>query len=604
MEESGFDDFEMKEKYKDLMSEEKDENDDNIDFLDARENLGSPPPSKRMSIAQKFERVDIPNVKMGGIKKSMTEDKKKSFKKIFKVDIEKKNGFLSKFLIENTIFSGEGKDIAIFFKGEEIGIFKNDKLKMDRRRKIVKEFERALEKSKEEFEKTPKAAIQDRIMMTSSGPQGPRGPPGEKGEMGPPGEKGEMGPPGERGFQGPPGERGLQGPPGERGLPGQPGPLGQRGERSLQGLPGEKGPAGERGLQGLHGEKGERGLQGLPGEKGEIGPPGERGLQGLPGEKGERGERGLQGLTGEKDERGERGLQGLTGEKGEIGPRGPPGEKGEKGLHGPPGEIRIIREEIESDDTFYENIIDDSVVNIQNKMDDIISKTNLKKFIDNKQDPRRTLFNREELREFSGLIYFEEINTDGAENDEEKRKIILGKIDGLEKEYQHWKTKFLDETFEPQKEIYKSFSEIAKLQADKLQLENNMRPESEEGIQILNQEVDDSDLGRLERLKRWMKENLLGLSGMSIAIAGIITTIVVASRKTLKQGANALGGLAKALLNIGKNFGPLLSSLLSLLGTIVSWGARGILFLSKNLWLLALAFTYFLYNEYKDRKKK
>ena len=228
----------------------------------------------------------------------------------------------------------------------------------------------------------------------------------------------------------------------------------------------------------------------------------------------------------------------------------------------------------------------------------------MKKFIDNKQDPRRSLFNREELREFTGLIYIEDIDTDGAENEEERRKLVTGKIDGMEKEYQHWMEKYLEETFEPQKEIYKSFADIAKLQADKMRLENNMRPESKEGIQILNEEVDNSDLGRLERIKRWLKDNLLGLSGIGIAVAGILTTIIIASRKALKQGAKAVGNLGKALINIGKNFGALISSLLTLVGSILAWGAKGILFLSKNLWILVLATTYFLYNEYKERRKK
>ena len=161
----------------------------------------------------------------------------------------------------------------------------------------------------------------------------------------------------------------------------------------------------------------------------------------------------MRGFQGEKGERGDVGLQ---GEKGERGLRRFQGEKGD------PGITRIIREEIETDDSFYTTIIDDSLVNIQSKIDDIISKNNLKKFIDDKQDPRRSLFNREELREFSGLIYIENVD------EEEKRKIIQGKIDGFEKEYQHWMEKYMDETFEPQKEIYKSFADIAKFQADKM----------------------------------------------------------------------------------------------------------------------------------------
>ena len=153
--------------------------------------------------------------------------------------------------------------------------------------------------------------------------------------------------------------------------------------------------------------------------------------------KGDRGPHGFLGPKGDRGERGERGLQGFKGEKGE------------------PGITRIIREEIESDDSFYETIIDNSLVDIQNKIDNIISKDNLKKFIDDTQDPRRSLFDREELREFKGLIYIEEVDVTDAEDEEEKRKIIQGKIDAFEKEYQHWMEKYMDEMFEPQKEIYR-----------------------------------------------------------------------------------------------------------------------------------------------------
>ena len=46
----------------------------------------------------------------------------------------------------------------------------------------------------------------------------------------------------------------------------------------------------------------------------------------------------------------------------------------------------------------------------------------------------------------------------------------------------------------PQKSIYKSFSEIAKLQSDKMRLEHSERPISEV-ITILNEKAEESDLG-------------------------------------------------------------------------------------------------------------
>ena len=131
MAEGGFDDFEMKDKdrYRDEDYKE-DEDEDETSFVDARENLLSPKgggiSSHEMS-HRKIERVDITDIRKDarGMKKSMTEDIKRSYKKIFKLDIAKNNGFSSKYLIENTIFSGDGKTITIIYRGEEVGTFRD-----------------------------------------------------------------------------------------------------------------------------------------------------------------------------------------------------------------------------------------------------------------------------------------------------------------------------------------------------------------------------------------------------------------------------------------------------------------------------------------------
>ena len=110
-------------------------------------------------------------------------------------------------------------------------------------------------------------------------------------------------------------------------------------------------------------------------------------------------------------------------------------------------------------------------------------------------------------------------------------------------------------------------------------------------------------MGRLERFKRWARENLVGLSAIAITIAGIVTTVVIAGRKAVKQAANATGKLAKALVNIGKKLGPLIAPILNLMAQAISWGAKGIEFLSKNLWMLAVAFAWFAYDMYKKKKE-
>ena len=92
MAEGGFDDIEM-------------EDEDETQFYSPDEDYGVGDQRYGMP-KEKIIRVEIPDVKkdVGGMKKSMTEDRKRSFKKIFNIDIAKKNGFSSKYLIENNFF--------------------------------------------------------------------------------------------------------------------------------------------------------------------------------------------------------------------------------------------------------------------------------------------------------------------------------------------------------------------------------------------------------------------------------------------------------------------------------------------------------------------
>ena len=139
-----------------------------------------------------------------------------------------------------------------------------------------------------------------------------------------------------------------------------------------------------------------------------------------------------------------------------------------------------------------------------------------------------------------------------------------------------------------------SLEKTARLQADNERLKNNEKPIHEETLEIINDEIQVNDLSKLERFKGWARENLVGFSAIAISIAGIITTVVIAGRKTVRSGAKGVGTLAKALFNLGKKLGPLIAPILNILATAVSWGAKGLEFLSKNLWLLVIVVVWFL----------
>ena len=91
---------------------------------------------------------------------------------------------------------------------------------------------------------------------------------------------------------------------------------------------------------------------------------------------------------------------------------------------------------------------------------------------------------------------------------------------------------------------------------------------------------------------------------MAISIAGTITTIVIGTRKALKKDAQATGIFAKAVYNLGKKLGPLLAPILNIIAQAITWGTKGLARLSKNPWLLALAVTWFIYDQYKQQRKK
>ena len=167
----------------------------------------------------------------------------------------------------------------------------------------------------------------------------------------------------------------------------------------------------------------------------------------------------------------------------------------------------------------------------------------------------------------------------------------------------------MGETDDRKERLYKNISETAKLKADFIRVtEKGEKPENQEATEIIEETANNNesvnDLKTLERFKKWAKENLVGLSVLAISIAGIITTIILGARKAISQAAKATGKFAKAVYNLGKKLGPLLAPLLNITSQAISWGAKGLAWLASNLWVLALAFAWFIYDQYKQRRKK
>ena len=230
-------------------------------------------------------------------------------------------------------------------------------------------------------------------------------------------------------------------------------------------------------------------------------------------------------------------------------------------------------------ENIVEDILDSSIERISDEIDELT--VNL---------------SEQELREFAGVL-----------NPKEPTAEI--RIKALETQADYWKkvrleaeevvktddaSEYLIKKAKGQVLKLESLEKTARLQADNERLKNNEKPIHDETLEIIDDEIQSSDLGKLEKFKEWAKNNLIGLSAIAITIGGIVTTVVIAGRKTVRSAAKATGKLAKALVNIGKKLGPLIAPLLNLMAQAISWGAKGLEFLSRNLWLIAVAFAWFL----------
>ncbi|CAB4028748.1 Hypothetical predicted protein [Paramuricea clavata] len=106
------------------------------------------------------------------------------------------------------------------------------------------------------------------------------------------------------------------------------------------------------------------------------------------------------------------------------------------------------------------------------------------------------------------------------------------------------------------------------------------------------------DISRLRRFIDWVGKEKVGLAGIAVSTAGLITAILIHARGALVRTGKATGKVAKALANLAKKAGPILLPILNAIGTALSWGAKGVAWLASNLWVLVVAAALIIYNYY------
>ena len=206
-------------------------------------------------------------------------------------------------------------------------------------------------------------------------------------------------------------------------------------------------------------------------------------------------------------------------------------------------------------------------------------------------------------REIKGIPYADKnIDYDNLEDQNEKDQYDA-KIAGLKVDTEHWKNLEEKEQDPTKKLLYKTAKELCIAKKSYMEVRANQRPESEEALSMIQEEARTNDLTRSERFKRWAKENITGVSAVAISVAGIITTVVISGRNAVKKGAKAVGQFGKALANLAKKAGPAIATILNVLAQVLTWGAKALEFLSRNLWIVALFLTYLVYDTVKGRMK-
>ena len=226
------------------------------------------------------------------------------------------------------------------------------------------------------------------------------------------------------------------------------------------------------------------------------------------------------------------------------------------------------------------DIIDNVSDRIESEIDDVVEV-----FTTN------TEITNNELRELRGIL-----NVKGDAG--------TVKLEAIKVESEHWKKEAKKEGDTPKGKLYEAIARVVDLKAEEIILRLNQKPISEEVTNMVEEEAEVKDLTRFERFRKWARENMLELSAVAISVAGILTTVIIIGRSALKRGAQAVSKFGKAVANLAKKFGPILSAIGTLVSKVLTLGAQGIMFLAQILWILVLALTYFIYNEYMSRRRK
>ena len=239
-----------------------------------------------------------------------------------------------------------------------------------------------------------------------------------------------------------------------------------------------------------------------------------------------------------------------------------------------------------------EDVSQDDVVSILSSIEEQLSNR-FAELEDDVLEVRRGGLTKAEVDELIGVLSFDRT---GTMSPEDQIKTLA------EVEIPFWKEKLKDsEEGSVRSKQIEGIIEMMEIKSDVLRIRNNQKPETDLVRKLVKGEVETGDISRLKRFSKWARENTFGLSAVLISSAGILTTILIAGRGVIRSGARATKNFASILAKVAKKLAPIFGAVLNLVGSALSLGAKGLAWLSNNLWTLALLLAYLAYEEIRKR---
>ena len=131
-------------------------------------------------------------------------------------------------------------------------------------------------------------------------------------------------------------------------------------------------------------------------------------------------------------------------------------------------------------------------------------------------------------REIGGISRIDEGVDYENLKDPNQRLQYDGKIKALRVDIKRYDVLEKKEKDPTKKLLYGTARNLCIVKEINMEMKANDKPRSEQGQKMLGEEADVNDLTRFERLKKWAKENITGVSAVAISVAGVVTAAVMA----------------------------------------------------------------------------